>query len=140
MSKKLSKRQFRIEVFKGVFQSDFYDDVQKKQQLDDLYNEELKLDEVTFTEEEREAISSKCKNILDNIADIDASIEKVLDKWTINRIGKVELAILRVSVYEIKYDKIDAAIAINEAVEISKIYGGAKSGSFVNGVLAKLVD
>ena len=140
MSKKLSKRQFRIEVFKGVFQSDFYDDVQKKQQLDDLYNEELKLDEVTFTEEEREAISSKCKNILDNIADIDASIEKVLDKWTINRIGKVELAILRVSVYEIRYDKIDAAIAINEAVEISKIYGGAKSGSFVNGVLAKLVD
>ncbi len=140
MSKKLSKRQFRIEVFKGVFQSDFYDDVQKKQQLDDLYNEELKLDEVTFTEEEREAISSKCKKILDNIADIDASIEKVLDKWTINRIGKVELAILRVSVYEIKYDKIDAAIAINEAVEISKIYGGAKSGSFVNGVLAKLVD
>ncbi len=140
MSKKLSKRQFRIEVFKGVFQSDFYDDVQKKQQLDDLYNEELKLDEVTLTEEEREAISSKCKNILDNIADIDASIEKVLDKWTINRIGKVELAILRVSVYEIKYDKIDAAIAINEAVEISKIYGGAKSGSFVNGVLAKLVD
>lgn len=140
MSKKLSKRQFRIEVFKGVFQSDFYDDVQKKQQLDDLYNEELKLDEVTFTEEEREAISSKCKNILDNIADIDASIEKVLDKWTINRIGKVELAILRVSVYEIKYDKIDAAIAINEAVEMSKIYGGAKSGSFVNGVLAKLVD
>ena len=140
MSKKLSKRQFRIEVFKGVFQSDFYDDVQKKQQLDDLYNEELKRDEVTLTEEEREAISSKCKNILDNIADIDASIEKVLDKWTINRIGKVELAILRVSVYEIKYDKIDAAIAINEAVEISKIYGGAKSGSFVNGVLAKLVD
>lgn len=139
MSKKLSKRQFRIEVFKGVFQSDFYDENHKKQQLEDLYNEELRFDEVTLTEEDREAVSVKCKEILDNISDIDGLIENALDKWTINRIGKVELAVLRVAVYEIKYDNIDAALAINEAVEISKVYGGKKSGSFVNGVLAKMV-
>ena len=140
MSKKLSKRQFRVEVFKGVFQSDFYDESQKMQQLDAMYNEDMSYDEITLSEKDSKAVSSKCQDILDNISDIDKAIESVLDNWTINRIGKVELAILRVAVYEIKYDKIDAAIAINEAVEISKIYGGEKSGSFVNGVLAKMVD
>ncbi len=140
MSKKLSKRQFRIVVFKGVFQSDFYDESQKMQQLDAMYNEDMSYDEITLSEKDSKAVSSKCQDILDNISDIDKAIESVLDNWTINRIGKVELAILRVAVYEIKYDKIDAAIAINEAVEISKIYGGEKSGSFVNGVLAKMVD
>ncbi|MBQ9390631.1 MAG: transcription antitermination factor NusB [Lachnospiraceae bacterium] len=140
MSKKLSKRQFRIEVFKGVFQFDFYDESQKMQQLDAMYNEDMSYDEITLSEKDSKAVSSKCQDILDNISDIDKAIESVLDNWTINRIGKVELAILRVAVYEIKYDKIDAAIAINEAVEISKIYGGEKSGSFVNGVLAKMVD
>lgn len=140
MSKKLSKRQFRIEVFKGVFQSDFYDESQKMQQLDTMYNEDMSYDEIALSEKDSKAVSLKCQDILDNISDIDKAIESVLDNWTINRIGKVELAILRVAVYEIKYDKIDAAIAINEAVEICKIYGGEKSGSFVNGVLAKMVD
>mgnify|MGYP002625721127 CR=1 FL=1 len=140
MSVKLSKRQFRIEVFKGVFQSAFYDDESKASQIEELYNQDVHYDEITLSDKDAEAVLAKCRVILDNIDVIDSAISKALDKWTINRIGKVELAILRVAVYELRYDNLDAAIAINEAVEIAKIYGGNKSGSFVNGVLAKLVD
>ena len=55
------------------------------------------------------------------------------------RIGKAELAILRVAVFELKYDGIKPAIAINEAVELAKKYCDVKSRSFVNGVLAKML-
>ena len=59
--------------------------------------------------------------------------------WTIERIGKVELTILRLAVFEIKYDdEVPVSVAINEAVELAKKYGQNDSSSFVNGVLAKL--
>jgi N utilization substance protein B len=60
--------------------------------------------------------------------------------WSTNRLGKAELAIMRLAVYEIKFDdEIPNSVAINEAVELSKKYGGDNSSSFVNGVLAKII-
>ena len=59
--------------------------------------------------------------------------------WTIERIGKAELSILRLAVYELLFDElIDKAVAINEAVELSKKFCDEKSHSFVNGVLARI--
>lgn len=136
----MSKRQFRIEVFKGVFLSSFYDDEQKAEQLARLFDRDVQYDKPVLSKTKSIEANEKCRDILDNINDIDEVIEKSLDNWTINRIGKVELAILRVAVYEIKYDKLESAIAINEAVEIAKTYGGDKSGAFVNGVLAKIAN
>ncbi len=136
----MSKRQFRIEVFKGVFSSAFYDDEEKETQLEQLFNQDVQYDKLALSEKESKEANAKCQDILDNISDIDKAIEKALDNWSINRIGKVELAILRVSVYEIQYDKLEPAIAINEAVEIAKEYGGDKSGAFVNGILAKIAN
>ena len=141
MSKKLSKRQFRIEVFKGVFQSDFYDESQKMQQLDTMYNEDMSYDEIALSEKDSKAVSLKCQDILDNISDIDKAIESVLDNWTINRIGKVELAILRVAVYEIKFDEdIPQKVAINEAVELAKTFCKENSSKYINGVLSGIVN
>ncbi len=136
----MSKRQFRIEVFKGVFSSAFYDDEEKETQLEQLFNQDVQYDKLALSEKESKEANAKCQDILDNISDIDKAIEKALDNWSINRIGKVELAILRVAVYEIQYDKLEPAIAINEAVEIAKEYGGDKSGAFVNGILAKIAN
>ena len=136
----MSKRQFRIEVFKGVFSSAFYDDEEKEPQLEQLFNQDVQYDKLALSEKESKEANAKCQDILDNISDIDKAIEKALDNWSINRIGKVELAILRVAVYEIQYDKLEPAIAINEAVEIAKEYGGDKSGAFVNGILAKIAN
>ncbi len=136
----MSKRQFRIEVFKGVFSSAFYDDEEKETQLEQLFNQDVQYDKLALSEKESKEANAKCQDILENISDIDKAIEKALDNWSINRIGKVELAILRVAVYEIQYDKLEPAIAINEAVEIAKEYGGDKSGAFVNGILAKIAN
>ena len=136
----MSKRHFRIEVFKGVFSSAFYDDEEKETQLEQLFNQDVQYDKLALSEKESKEANAKCQDILDNISDIDKAIEKALDNWSINRIGKVELAILRVAVYEIQYDKLEPAIAINEAVEIAKEYGGDKSGAFVNGILAKIAN
>jgi len=136
----MSKRQFRIEVFKGVFSSAFYDDEEKEAQLEQLFNQDVQYDKLALSEKESKEANAKCQDILDNISEIDKAIEKALDNWSINRIGKVELAILRVAVYEIQYDKLEPAIAINEAVEIAKEYGGDKSGAFVNGILAKIAN
>ncbi len=136
----MSKRQFRIEVFKGVFSSAFYDDEEKETQLEQLFNQDVQYDKLALSEKESKEANAKCQDILNNISEIDKAIEKALDNWSINRIGKVELAILRVAVYEIQYDKLEPAIAINEAVEIAKEYGGDKSGAFVNGILAKIAN
>ena len=71
---------------------------------------------------------------------IDAVIDSKAEKWKTDRINYVDLTILRLAYYEIKYDDdIPMAVAINEAVELAKIYGGDESSSFVNGVLAKLL-
>lgn len=75
-----------------------------------------------------------------NLNDIDEAIKAALDKWKIDRISKVNLTILRLSVYEMKYvDDVPAKVAINEAIEIAKVYSDEKSVSFINGVLDKVL-
>ncbi len=140
MASKLSKRQFRIEVFKGVFLMEFYEDAELIEQLDIRYDEEGNTSDTELSDELSEEINDKCKQIIDHVESLDKIISDNLDKWKINRIGKVELTIMRVAVYEYKYDGLEAPIVINEAVDIAKIYSGDKAGAFVNGVLAKIVN
>ena len=72
--------------------------------------------------------------------DIDEAIKAALDKWKIDRISKVNLTILRLAVYGMKYvDDVPAKVAINEAIEIAKVYSDEKSVSFINGVLDKVL-
>ena len=74
------------------------------------------------------------------LEDIDAIINEVSTGWKTSRMSKVDLTIIRLAVYEIKFDEdVPASVAINEAVEISKVFGGDDSPSFVNGILAKVV-
>ena len=71
--------------------------------------------------------------------EIDSILESASDGWKLKRMAKVDLSIMRLAVYEMKYDEeIPVSVAINEAVEIAKKYGQDESPSFVNGVLAKV--
>lgn len=73
------------------------------------------------------------------MAELDALIDEKSTGWKTNRMAKVDLAIIRLAVYEIKFeDDIPTKVSINEAVELAKKYGADESGAFVNGVLAKL--
>ena len=72
----------------------------------------------------------------EKLAEIDARIDEFSHKWSRNRISRVALAVLRLAVYEMLYeDDTPVSVAINEAVELAKKYGGDEDSSFVNGVL-----
>ena len=75
-----------------------------------------------------------------HLSEIDAEIEQYAKDWSIGRIAKVDLSILRVAVYEILYESgIPVGATVNEAVEIAKEFGGEKSAGFVNGVLGAVI-
>lgn len=105
-------------------------------------------DQITNAVEENGLEAGDKKYVLDivngtykNLDIIDKSIEESTSGWTLSRISKVDLAILRLAVYEIKYRQdIPVNVSINEAVELAKKYSGDESGSFVNGVLGKVVE
>ncbi len=79
--------------------------------------------------------------ILNSLAEIDAKIAEFSIDWEVSRMPAVDRNILRLAVYEIYYagEKIPAGIAINEAVEIAKVYGSEDSPRFINGLLGKMV-
>ena len=88
----------------------------------------------------REYVKEIARGIKENNEEITAIIEKNLKKgWTIDRISTVDLAILKLAIYEIKYKKEPFKVIINEAVNLAKKYGEETSSAFVNGVLASVV-
>ncbi|WP_425448595.1 transcription antitermination factor NusB [Dethiothermospora halolimnae] len=93
-----------------------------------------------FRDEELGYIRSTARAIIENLANIDEKIQKHSKKWKINRIAKVDLAIIRIAVYEILYkDDIPFKVSINEALEIGKKYSTDEAGKFINGILGSLV-
>ncbi len=82
----------------------------------------------------------KNEDILGHITEIDAMVNEVAQGWKTSRMGKVDLTLIRLAVYEMKFEEdVPQGVAINEAVELAKSYGTDDSSSFVNGILAKLV-
>lgn len=79
--------------------------------------------------------------VFEHLKEIDEKISKVAENWAISRICKVDLAILRVAIFEMFYrDDIPTIVSINEAIELSKMFSGAESKRFINGVLDKIKD
>ena len=74
-----------------------------------------------------------------NLAEIDAKISRYATNWTIDRIAKVDLAILRLAIFELTHrDDISPIVSINEAVDLAKTYSSSESKRFVNGILDKV--
>ncbi len=126
----MTRREEREAVFKTVFQYPFHDGELP----------EIDIDDFNPTEANKEYINNEIRGIVDNIETIDARIEANSNGWKVSRIGKAEIAILRVAAYEIIFDAdIPDSVAINEAVELAKKYTGEKSPAFINGVLSGIV-
>lgn len=133
--KNMTRREIREQVFKMLFRVEFYNQEEMSEQIalceDDAYN---------WKEKDKTYIFEKVEKISEKLEEIDAKINEVSEGWKTGRMGKVDLTLIRLAVYEMLYEEdVPAKVAINEAVELAKQYGTDNSPSFVNGVLAKLV-
>lgn len=130
----MSRRELREQLFKLLFRIEFNAEEEEMLQQEEFFLEE----EDIVRESDRKQLDAKFHNILEKLESIDRELNERVSGWNTGRMGKVDLTILRLAVYEIEYDEdIPTGVAINEAVELAKKFGQDSSASFVNGVLAK---
>lgn len=131
----MSRREIREQIFKLLFRTEFYDESDMTEQLTWFFEELDQRDE-----KDTDYIQKKYESIMGHLNEIDDMINEVAKGWKTSRMGKVDLTLIRLATYEMKYEEdIPTGVAINEAVELAKAYGTDDSASFVNGILAKLV-
>jgi len=90
---------------------------------------------------DQQELITRSDDVISHMEEIDVYIEKYSKGWTLDRIGKAELTILRIAVFESLFDEeVPVGVAVNEAVELAKKYGDDNASSFVNGILGKIVN
>ena len=130
----MTRREIREHLFLMLFRKEFHEASELKEQME-LYISELEKP----TMEEYAYLTKRFDTIVEKLAEIDQILSETSSGWKLNRMNKVDLTTLRLAVFEMRFDEeIPVKVAINEAVEIAKRFGGDESPSFVNGVLAKL--
>ena len=117
-----------------LFRIEFHDESEYEEQMK-LYIEAL----ADPSEAELSYLLGKSSKVIEKVSELDQMIDEAVFGWKTDRMGRVELTIIRLALYEIKFDDdVPTGVAINEAVELAKRYGNTESASFVNGVLARL--
>ena len=130
----MTRSELRGHIFMMLFRVEFHEgeDISKQSEV---YVEDIE----NINAKDESYIKSKCENIIMKLPEIDETINTHAEKWKTSRMSKVDLTIIRLAVYEMKYDDdIPVSVAINEAVNLAKKYGTDESPSFVNGVLARI--
>ena len=130
----MGRREMREHIFKLLFLGEFNETAEMPEQIQ-LYFDGLSDLQPT----EQAYMENKYALVKEHLEEIDALLNEKSAGWKTKRMSKVDLNILRLAVYEMKYDEdVPVKVAINEAVEISKSFGGDDSASFVNGILGKI--
>lgn len=147
----MTRRELREHCFKMLFGADFYPREESRTQLEQYFlvpeeedttpeGKEIIVHQVEMSEENISYLKERVNTIISLIPELDERIDQVAEGWKTKRMGRVELSILRLAVYEMKYDPaIPEKVAINEAVELAKRFGGKDAPAFINGILARLV-
>ncbi|MBQ2986311.1 MAG: transcription antitermination factor NusB [Tyzzerella sp.] len=131
----MSRTELREHIFRMLFRIEFNSAEEMKEQ-EGFYFEELE----EATGKDQEYILDKYRAIVEKKEEIDALLNTVSEGWKTSRMNRVDLTIMRLAVYEIKWDEdVPTGVAINEAVELAKKYSSDDGPSFVNGILAKVV-
>ena len=145
----MTRRELREHSFKVLFRADFYPVEEMDEQIERYFGAPVE-DDVTpegttilhdsnLSEAEQAVVTEKVKKILEKLPEIDKALEDTAEGWKVSRMGKADLTILRLAVYEMEYDEdVPMGVAVNEAVELSKKFGGDESPAFVNGILGKI--
>lgn len=125
----MNRRAAREKAFQILFQMDI-NDTEPKQAIEYALEEPISdsfLEQLVY-------------GVTEHREEIDKRIAANLEKWSFQRVASVEKTILRIAAYEMDFvEEVPAKVAINEAIEIAKLYGDEKSGKFVNGVLSKMI-
>lgn len=132
----MRRREQREHIFKLLFMGQFNQGEEMEEQMA-LYFEGLE----DIKEQDQEYMKKKCQNVLEHLEEIDGLLNEYSKGWKTKRMSRVDLATLRLAVYEIRFDEdVPTGVAINEAVELAKAYGGEASRSFVNGILGRVAS
>ena len=147
----MTRRELREHCFKMLFCADFYPAGETKEQIEHYFDapeeDEMTpegvmqvLHNVDLGEKDSDYLKQKTEAIVEKLPELDDRINAVAQGWKTRRMGKVELTILRLALYEMLYDEeVPEKVAINEAVELAKHYEEPETVAFINGVLARLV-
>ncbi|MDO4266313.1 MAG: transcription antitermination factor NusB [Eubacteriales bacterium] len=134
----MKRHEMREQIFRMLFGVEFHtEDISEP--LENYI--EISLDEPA-SDEEKEEMRRMVLGISEKRAELDSMIDSVAEGWKTARMGRAELNILRLALYEMLYDsdRVPVKVAINEAVELAKEYGADDAHAFVNGILARLID
>ena len=130
----MGRSELREHIFKMIFGLEFSENEQIDEQLE-LYLDQL----VDVREKDHDYMLAKTKGIAEKVDEIDQIINENTTGWKTSRMNKVDLSILRLAVYEMKWDEdVPVRVAINEAVELAKRFSGEEGPAFINGVLGKI--
>lgn len=129
----MNKSALREETFKLLYSLE----VQKNDITEEI---DTYIENIQASESDKKYISSNATKIRQEDEKLKDEISKNLkNEWSIDRVSKINLAILKLAIYEILYTDTPYKVAINEAVELAKKYGEDQSPSFINGILASVV-
>lgn len=127
----MTRKQAREEAFILIFEKQF-----NEESIEEILELSAEVRDIVPDEYMKEVFSG----VYEKLSELDGIISENLVGWTIGRISKTALAVLRLSLYEIKYmPDIPVSVSINEAVELCKKYATKEDSSFVNGILSSVV-
>lgn len=133
----MTRHKIRENIFRILFESGFHD----AEEFDRQFDNYIECIDEEPTEEEIDEMRKKVLAVKAKIEEIDPLIADSAKGWKLNRISNADLNIMRLAIYEILYDDdVPMKVAINEAVELAKVYGMDNSPSFINGILSKVVS
>lgn len=125
-----SRSELREIIMKVIYQTYILDKTKNEYNIDDLIKEQLEI--------ENDYVNTCVEGIIKNQKEINKLANKYMNNWTIDRLNKVDKAILSLAIYELMYTDTPSVVAINEAIELSKKYSEEAVTKMINGVLDKI--
>ena len=125
-----NRSELRDVIVKVLYQINLYDESSIEYDINDLIKEQLEV--------ENSFVNDSINGIIENKDNITTLADKYLKDWTMDRLNKVDQAIILLGIYELMYTDTPSVVAINEAIELSKKYSDEAVTSMINGVLDKI--
>ena len=129
---KMTRTEAREKIMVILYQIDFYRKENIEYNIEDVFHENLEID--------NKYVRDIVNGVLENQDKVDSVISKYLENWDLDRLGKTDKAILRLSTYEMMYYDTPKVVVINEAIELAKKYSDDKVVKLINAVLDKVRD